>query len=73
MSEPLPKFDRVVSLKVTAAQGRRLKAAARKAGKRFGVWARERLLESADRIMTGANGTSSRHLEAPVLPGARGG
>jgi predicted nucleotide-binding protein (sugar kinase/HSP70/actin superfamily) len=70
VTEPLPKFDRVVALKVSAAQSRRMKAAARKSGKRFSTWARERLIEAAERIMR-SNGAGSGRLEAPSMPGSR--
>jgi hypothetical protein len=70
VTEPLPKFDRVVALKVSASQARRMKAAARKSGKRFSTWARDRLVEAAERIMRTGSSSSGR-LEAPSMPGSR--
>ena len=63
--KPIPKLDRVATLKMSAAQIRQCKAAARSQGMRFSVWARTVLLANADRVM-GPNGGSV--LEAPKIP-----
>lgn len=46
-----------------------MQAAARRQGKRFSTWARDRLVDAAERVMARV-GSSSR-LEAPSIPGAR--
>jgi len=47
-----------------------MQAAARKRGKRFSTWARDMLVEAAERIMGRTNGSAGR-LEAPSIPGSR--
>lgn len=61
----VPKLDHVATLKLSAAQLRRCKAAARAKGMRFSVWARNILVESANKVI-GHNGSSL--LDAPTLP-----
>ena len=57
-------LSRVVNLKMSPAQVRRCKAAAKQQGKRFSAWARETLLDKANRIVGGGhNGV----LDAPSL------
>lgn len=64
----VPKLDHVATLKLSAAQLRRCKAAARAQGLRFSVWARNVLVRDANKIV-GQNGSSL--LDAPTLPTTR--
>jgi hypothetical protein len=57
-------LSRVINLKMSPAQVRRVKAAAKQQGMRFSTWARDALLEKANRIIGGNSGV----LEAPSLP-----
>ena len=59
-------LSRVINLKMSPAQVRRCKAAAKQKGLRFSAWARSVLLENADRIV-GSTGRSGG-LDAPSLP-----
>jgi hypothetical protein len=61
----VPKLDHVATLKLSAAQLRRCKAAARAKGLRFSVWARNILVDHANRTI-GSNGSSL--LTAPKIP-----
>lgn len=61
----IPKLDHVATLKMSAAQLRRCKAAARAQGMRFSVWARNLLVSSANRIV-GQNGSAL--LDVPTIP-----
>jgi len=65
--EGIPVLDRVVSLKMSAGQVRRAKAAARAQGQRFGVWARNLILERADQVLTKNGG--GLPAAPPPLPG----
>ena len=62
----IPKFDHVATVKLSAAQLRRCKAAARANGLRFSVWARNVLVNQANRTV-GQNGSGV--LDAPKIPG----
>jgi hypothetical protein len=64
----VPKLDHVATLKLSGAQLRRCKAAARAQGMRFSVWARNILVAQANRTI-GTNGGSL--LDAPTIPGTR--
>jgi len=61
----IPKLDKVATLKMTAAQFRRCKAAARARGMRFGVWARNHLVMEANRVVGQNHGAL---LDAPTIP-----
>jgi hypothetical protein len=62
----VPKLDHVATLKLSAAQLRRCKAAARAQGLRFSVWARNVLVSQANRTV-GQSGSGM--LDAPKIPG----
>ena len=64
----VPKLDHVATLKLSAAQLRRCKAAARAQGLRFSVWARNVLVRDANKIV---GHTGSSLLDAPTLPTTR--
>jgi hypothetical protein len=61
----IPKLDKVATLKMTAAQIRRCKAAAKQKGLRFSVWARNLLVSNANAIV-GQSGSAL--LDAPTIP-----
>ena len=61
----VPKLDHVATLKLSGAQLRRCKAAARAQGLRFSVWARNILVNHANKTV-GTNGSSL--LDAPKIP-----
>lgn len=69
MPSDVPKLDHVVTLKFTAAQLRRCKAAARSKGQRFSAWARTNLVAAANQTM-GQHPTAL--LDAPTVPGLNG-
>jgi len=60
----VPKLDHVATVKLSAAQLRRCKAAARQQGLRFSVWARNVLVQNANKVVGGASGM----LDAPKIP-----
>jgi hypothetical protein len=66
VSNDVPKLEHVATLKFTAAQLRRCKAAARSQNLRFSVWARQNLVAAANAIMGQSSGAL---LDAPKLPG----